>query len=109
IGLVNKIHAYKLQDQGADTVEANRLLGFKDDARDYGVGVQILADLGIRKIRLLTNNPKKIVGLVGEHGFGMEVVERIPIEIGANKNNLRYLKTKRDRMGHLLLKALHEE
>jgi 3,4-dihydroxy 2-butanone 4-phosphate synthase/GTP cyclohydrolase II len=102
IGLVNKILAYNLQDQGADTVEANHRLGFKDDSRDYGIGVQILADLGIKKIRLLTNNPSKIVGLVGSQGFGMEVVERVAIETPANEDNQDYLRTKRDKLGHLL-------
>lgn len=102
IGLENKIRAYALQEQGMDTVEANNHLGFKDDSRDYGIGVQILADLGIRKIRLLTNNPKKIVGIVGTQGFGMEVVERVPIEVTPNKDNERYLQTKRDKLGHIL-------
>jgi 3,4-dihydroxy 2-butanone 4-phosphate synthase/GTP cyclohydrolase II len=102
IGLVNKILAYNLQDQGADTVEANHRLGFKDDSRDYGIGVQILADLGIKKIRLLTNNPSKIVGLVRSQGFGMEVVERVAIETPANEDNQDYLRTKRDKLGHLL-------
>ncbi|MFM2152492.1 MAG: hypothetical protein RL199_927 [Pseudomonadota bacterium] len=99
IGLVNKFKAYNLQDQGHDTVAANELLGFKPDLRDYGIGAQILRDLGIRKIRLLTNNPKKIVGL---EGYGLEVVERVAIEIPANESNRAYLATKRDRMGHLL-------
>jgi 3,4-dihydroxy 2-butanone 4-phosphate synthase/GTP cyclohydrolase II len=99
IGLVNKLKAYNLQDQGHDTVAANELLGFKPDLRDYGIGAQILRDLGIRKIRLLTNNPKKIVGL---EGYGLEVVERVGIEIPANESNRAYLATKRDRMGHLI-------
>ncbi len=99
IGLVNKLKAYNLQDQGHDTVEANEKLGFKPDLRDYGIGAQILRDLGIRKLRLLTNNPKKIVGL---EGYGLEVVERVPIEIPPNELNRSYLATKRDRMGHLL-------
>jgi 3,4-dihydroxy 2-butanone 4-phosphate synthase/GTP cyclohydrolase II len=100
IGLTNKILAYKLQDDGKDTVEANEALGFKPDLRDYGIGAQILLDLGIRKIRLLTNNPKKVIGL---KGYGLEIVERVPIEIPANKNNERYLKTKRDKLGHIIL------
>jgi 3,4-dihydroxy 2-butanone 4-phosphate synthase / GTP cyclohydrolase II len=99
IGLVNKIAAYKLQDQGLDTIDANLHLGFKADERDYGVGAQILRHLGVTKMKLLTNNPVKRVGL---EGFGLEVVEIIPIEIAPNKYNHRYLKTKRDRMGHHL-------
>ncbi len=99
IGLLNKIAAYKLQDQGLDTIEANLHLGFKADERDYGVGAQILRNLGVTKMRLLTNNPVKRVGL---EGFGLEVVEILPIEIEPNEFNERYLKTKRDRMGHHL-------
>lgn len=97
IGLANKLKAYELQDKGMDTVEANEALGFKPDLRDYGIGAQILADLGLKKIRLLTNNPKKIVGL---EGYGLKVVERVPIHVSANKTNLRYLKTKREKLGH---------
>jgi 3,4-dihydroxy 2-butanone 4-phosphate synthase/GTP cyclohydrolase II len=99
IGLLDKLHAYNLQDKGMDTVEANEALGHPADKRDYGIGSQILYDLGLRKIRLLTNNPKKIYGL---EGFGLEVVERVPISIPANPHNERYLKTKKDKLGHLL-------
>jgi 3,4-dihydroxy 2-butanone 4-phosphate synthase/GTP cyclohydrolase II len=99
IGLTNKILAYKLQEEGKDTVEANEALGFKPDLRDYGVGAQILLDIGIKKIKLLTNNPKKVVGL---KGYGLEIVERVPIEIQANVNNEKYLRTKRDKLGHLI-------
>jgi 3,4-dihydroxy 2-butanone 4-phosphate synthase/GTP cyclohydrolase II len=99
IGLLDKLHAYNLQDRGLDTVEANEALGHPADKRDYGIGSQILYDLGVRKIRLLTNNPKKIYGL---EGFGLEVTERVPIRIAANPHNERYLKTKKDKLGHLL-------
>jgi 3,4-dihydroxy 2-butanone 4-phosphate synthase / GTP cyclohydrolase II len=103
IGLLNKLRAYKLQEEGLDTVDANEALGFKMDHRDYGIGCQILRDLGIRNLRLITNNPTKRVGL---SGYGLEIVERIPIEIAPNESNLSYLLTKRDRMGHLILASL---
>lgn len=99
IGLLNKLKAYKLQEQGFDTVDANLQLGFKMDERDYGIGAQILRDLGVTKMRLLTNNPKKRAGLIG---YGLEITEIIPIEMHANKHNKKYLETKRDRMGHNL-------
>lgn len=101
IGLLNKLKAYKLQEQGRDTVEANLELGFLMDERDYGVGAQILRDLGIRKIKLISNNPKKRAGLLG---YGLEIVESLPIEIQSNPHNEAYLKTKRDKMGHTILK-----
>jgi 3,4-dihydroxy 2-butanone 4-phosphate synthase/GTP cyclohydrolase II len=100
IGLLNKLKAYRLQDEGLDTVEANEKLGFRADLRDYGIGAQILRDLGVGKMRLLTNNPKKVVGL---HGYGLEIVERIPLETDPNSVNERYLRTKRDKLGHLIL------
>lgn len=99
IGLHNKIKAYSLQDNGLDTVDANRKLGFEPDLRHYGIGAQILQDLGVGKLRLLTNNPRKIVGL---SGFGLEIVERVPVETSANDENRQYLRTKRSRMGHIL-------
>jgi 3,4-dihydroxy 2-butanone 4-phosphate synthase / GTP cyclohydrolase II len=105
IGLINKIRAYELQEHGHDTVEANRLLGFAPDIRDYGIGAQILRDLGLAEIRLMTNNPGKVVGL---EGMGLMVVQRVPLEIPPNEANRRYLRTKRDKMGHLLAPAGEE-
>jgi 3,4-dihydroxy 2-butanone 4-phosphate synthase/GTP cyclohydrolase II len=96
--LANKILAYGLQDQGRDTVEANNELGFKDDLRDYGIGAQILVDLGLSTIRLITNNPRKIIGL---EGYGLTVTERVASEIPPTQENVRYLETKRDKLGHL--------
>ena len=97
IGLLNKLKAYKLQEKGLDTVEANLQLGFEMDSRDYGIGAQILSDLGVSKIQFITNNPKKRVGLMG---YGLEIVDNIPIEIAPNPHNEKYLKTKRDKIGH---------
>ena len=97
IGLKAKIHAYKLQEEGYDTVEANEKLGFPSDLRDYGIGAQILYDLGVRKIRLITNNPKKVVGL---NAHKLEIVEQIPIKLESNPHNKKYLDTKRDKLGH---------
>ncbi|MDO8784964.1 MAG: bifunctional 3,4-dihydroxy-2-butanone-4-phosphate synthase/GTP cyclohydrolase II [Syntrophales bacterium] len=99
IGLVNKIKAYELQESGKDTVEANVALGFKADLREYGIGAQILVDLGVRKMRLMTNNPKKLIGL---EGYGITVTGRVPVEVEPNKNNLHYLVTKKKKMGHIL-------
>lgn len=99
IGLVNKLKAYALQDAGLDTVEANERLGFKADLRDYGMGAQILVDLGVRKMRIITNNPKKIVGL---EGYGLEIVDRVPIESTPHSKNVKYLRVKKEKMGHLL-------
>jgi 3,4-dihydroxy 2-butanone 4-phosphate synthase/GTP cyclohydrolase II len=99
IGLPAKIHAYKLQEQGLDTVEANEKLGFPGELRDYGIGAQILVDLGVRKMRFLTNNPKKVIGL---EGYGLHIAEVVPIKSKPNPHNAKYLETKRVKMGHLL-------
>jgi len=99
IGLMNKLRAYELQEQGHDTVEANERLGFRPDQRDYGIGAQILVDLGVRKMRLMTNNPSKYVGL---HGYGLEIVERLPLEVPPTETTRAYLRTKREKLGHLL-------
>ncbi|MGD8534810.1 MAG: bifunctional 3,4-dihydroxy-2-butanone-4-phosphate synthase/GTP cyclohydrolase II [Candidatus Aminicenantes bacterium] len=99
IGFTNKIKAYAIQDHGADTVEANKKLGFKADQRDYGIGAQILVALGANKLRLITNNPRKFVGL---SGYGLEILDRVPLEVPPNKNNIKYLKTKKEKMGHIL-------
>ena len=106
IGLRHKIKAYEYQDQGLDTVEANEELGFLPDLREYGIGAQILRDLGVRRIRLLTNNLRKIVGI---EGYGLEVIERVSIEIGANDTNRKYLETKRDKLGHLIMQEKKDE
>jgi 3,4-dihydroxy 2-butanone 4-phosphate synthase/GTP cyclohydrolase II len=97
IGLVDKIRAYSLQDKGLDTVEANQALGYEPDLRDYGIGAQILADLRLKSIRILTNNPRKIVGL---EGYGLHIVERMPLDTEPNDANYRYLKTKKEKLGH---------
>ena len=99
IGIVNKLKAYALQDEGMDTVQANEALGFKADLRDYGLGAQVLADLGIKKMRLMTNNPRKIVGL---EGYGLTVLDRVPLEVNPREENLRYLETKKEKLGHML-------
>ena len=99
IGLLNKLRAYKLQEEGLDTVEANEALGFRPDLRDYGVGCQILRELGVRRLRLLTNNPAKRIALTG---YGLEIVERVPLVVPPTPHSARYLETKRDRMGHVL-------
>jgi 3,4-dihydroxy 2-butanone 4-phosphate synthase/GTP cyclohydrolase II len=99
IGMMNKLRAYKLQEEGLDTIEANEKLGFKPDQRDYGIGAQILRDVGVRKMRLMSNNPKKRTGLIG---YGLEIVENVPLEIESNIHNAKYMQTKKDRMGHTL-------
>jgi 3,4-dihydroxy 2-butanone 4-phosphate synthase/GTP cyclohydrolase II len=99
IGLLNKLKAYKLQEQGMDTVEANLALGFKMDERDYGIGAQILRNLGISKMKLMSNNPAKRAGLIG---YGLEIVDRVPIQIPSNEHNEKYLATKKEKMGHHL-------
>jgi 3,4-dihydroxy 2-butanone 4-phosphate synthase/GTP cyclohydrolase II len=106
IGLLHKLAAYQLQDSGADTVEANLQLGLPADARDYGIGAQVLAELGVHSVRLLTNNPAKLAGL---EGYGLRVTERVPLAMTATPDNLRYLQTKRDRMGHDLRMDLGDE
>ncbi len=99
IGIINKMKAYALQDEGQDTVQANEALGFKPDLREYGIGAQILHKIGLGKIRLMTNNPRKIVGL---EGYGLQMVERVPIEVSPRKDNIKYLRTKRQKMGHMI-------
>jgi 3,4-dihydroxy 2-butanone 4-phosphate synthase/GTP cyclohydrolase II len=99
IGLVNKIKAYELQDQGLDTVEANESLGLPVDKRDYGIGAQIMADIGLRKIRLISNSPRKYYGI---ESFGLEIVERVPLVIPSNEHNVRYLRTKSEKLGHIM-------
>ena len=99
IGLVNKMHAYALQEKGMDTVEANEHLGFPADKREYGVGAQILRHLGVRKLKLMSNNPRKFTALAG---YGLEIVERVPIEVPPGEDNVRYLRTKKEKMGHML-------
>ncbi|GAH02194.1 unnamed protein product, partial [marine sediment metagenome] len=102
IGLANKLKAYALQDEGMDTVEANVKLGFKPDLRDYGIGAQILVNLGVHKMRLMTNNPKKLVGL---EGYGLRIVERVPIEARPHAKNIKYLSAKKKKLGHILKKV----
>jgi 3,4-dihydroxy 2-butanone 4-phosphate synthase/GTP cyclohydrolase II len=100
IGLLNKLKAYKLQEEGYDTVDANLKLGFKMDERDYGIGAQIIRDLGIKKMKLMSNNPQKRAGIIG---YGLEIVEQVPLEVSPNEHNKKYLETKRDKMGHTIL------